>query len=46
MSNQLWLQLYDNQRLTRHETRQCESADAARDVMVDICRALDIPNPM
>jgi len=46
MANLLWLQLYKHHKLARHETRECDSASEARGVMVDICRALDIPNPM
>jgi len=46
MANLLWLQLYANHKLARHETRQCDSAREARDVMVEMCRELDIPNPM
>ena len=46
MTNQLWLQLYKNHKLSKHETRECDSAADAREVMVDMCRALDIPNPM
>ena len=46
MTNQLWLQLYKNHKLARHETFQCDSADAVRAVMVEMCRALDVPNPI
>lgn len=46
MTNQIWLQLYKNHKIARHETRECETADDAREVIVDMCRTLDIPNPM